>query len=76
MTQTPSFEEQLLQLEATISQLEDPNLSLTQAIKAFEKGQSILQQCQLNLSEAQSKVQILIKDSDSFALEDFEQDEN
>lgn len=56
---TPGFEESLAQLETLVSDMEDGNLSLEQALSAFESGIKLTRQCQQALQAAELKVQIL-----------------
>lgn len=56
---TPGFEESLAQLETLVSDMEDGNLSLEEALSAFETGIKLTRQCQQALQAAELKVQIL-----------------
>ena len=56
---TPGFEESLAQLETLVSDMEDGNLSLEEALSAFESGIKLTRQCQQALQAAELKVQIL-----------------
>lgn len=55
----PGFEESLAQLETLVSDMEDGNLSLEEALGAFETGIKLTRQCQQALEAAELKVQIL-----------------
>jgi exodeoxyribonuclease VII small subunit len=57
---TPVFEENLGALEGIVEQLESGQLSLDDAMKAFEKGISLTRQCQESLATAEQKVQVLM----------------
>lgn len=63
MTDTPtqsaelSFEEALRQLEDIVSVLERGDISLDEAIAAYEKGTSLKAHCQKRLEEARLKVE-------------------
>ena len=52
-----SFEEALRQLEEIVSVLERGDISLDQAIAAYEKGTSLKAHCQKRLEEARLKVE-------------------
>ncbi|EAR08865.1 exodeoxyribonuclease VII small subunit [Reinekea sp. MED297] len=56
----PSFEDNLAQLEAIVGQLESGDLSLDDAMKAFEQGIRLTRECQESLSTAEQKVQVLM----------------
>lgn len=55
-----NFETQLEQLEDVVEQLEDGDLPLDEALKAFEKGVKLSRQCQQLLSDAEQKVTLLM----------------
>ncbi len=60
----PSFEAALKRLEQIVKQLEAGDLALDAALKLFEEGIALSRQCQKQLEEAESKVEILIKRAD------------
>jgi exodeoxyribonuclease VII small subunit len=60
-----SFEESLQRLEQLVNQLERGDLPLEEAIKLFEEGTRLSEECQKHLSEAEGKVEILIKQRDA-----------
>ena len=72
---TPSFESSLQRLEQIVKKLEAGDLALDEALKLFEEGINLSQQCQKQLEEAENKVEILLKKADGkvvarrFALE-------
>jgi len=57
------FEQSLSQLEAIVHSLESGQLSLEEALKAFEKGVTLTRECQHLLKDAEQKVEILTRDS-------------
>ena len=58
-----SFEEALKELEEIVVNLEKGDISLDDAIKAYEKGSILKEQCEKRLNEAKMKVE-KIKDFD------------
>ncbi|TBR41388.1 exodeoxyribonuclease VII small subunit [Marinomonas agarivorans] len=70
------FEENLTELETIVNQLESNQLSLEDALKAFEKGVKLSQSCQSVLTQAEQKVQILLKQQDNESLEPFDPETN
>jgi exodeoxyribonuclease VII small subunit len=58
------FEKSLARLEDVVKRLEQPNLPLTEAMKLFEEGLQLAQQCQKQLQEAEGRVEILLKSAD------------
>jgi exodeoxyribonuclease VII small subunit len=59
-----TFEESLKQLEGIVAQLERGDLPLEDSIKMFEEGMRLSSQCKQELDNAESKVQILLKQRD------------
>jgi exodeoxyribonuclease VII small subunit len=60
----PSFEDSLTKLEGVVAQLERGDLSLDDAVRLFEEGTRLSALCRQQLEEAESKVEILIKQRD------------
>jgi exodeoxyribonuclease VII small subunit len=56
------FEEALQKLEAIVVQMEEGNLPLEEALKAFEEGVRLAKFCTTKLDEAERKVEKLIRD--------------
>ncbi|MEZ4516952.1 MAG: exodeoxyribonuclease VII small subunit [Chloroflexota bacterium] len=63
-----SFEEALVELEATITQLEAGNLTLEASIALFERGQQLTEYCNQLLDNAQLKVEQLTEDGEIIAV--------
>ena len=57
--QTISFEDALRELESIVTALEAGNVSLDDAIGAFERGTALKALCQARLEEARMKVEQL-----------------
>ena len=67
------FERSLARLEEVVKKLESPQLSLDEAMKLFEEGVELSQECQKQLENAESKVEILLKRADGkLAAQPFE----
>lgn len=71
-TSVRHFEENLSELETIVAQVESNQLSLEDALKAFEKGVKLSQDCQSVLTQAEQKVQILLEKHDGERLETFD----
>ena len=71
-TSVRHFEDNLSELETIVTQLESNQLSLEDALKAFEKGVKLSQDCQSVLTQAEQKVQILLETNDGERLENFD----
>ena len=68
LTPAPNFEAALAELETLVTQMEGGELSLDESLKAFERGVKLARQCQLELKQAEQRVQVLTADGE---LEDF-----
>ncbi len=62
-TQKPSFdfEQSLGELQKTVEQLESGDLSLEQALQAFEKGIGLTRECQRALDAARQRITVLLE---------------
>jgi exodeoxyribonuclease VII small subunit len=56
------FEEALQKLEAIVAKMEEGDLPLEEALKAFEEGVRLAKFCTGKLDEAERKVEKLIRD--------------
>ncbi|MBU2863510.1 exodeoxyribonuclease VII small subunit [Reinekea marina] len=70
-----SFEDDLTALENIVEQLESGELSLDDAMKAFESGVKLTNQCQKTLADAQQKVQVLVDKNGLESLQDLDDQE-
>ena len=59
-----SFEEAFAELEATVTRLEQGDLSLDESIALFERGQALAAHCDVQLDTAELKVRQLLPDGD------------
>ena len=75
-THVRHFEDNLLELAAIVNQLESNQLSLEDALKAFEKGVKLSKDCQKVLSQAEQKVQILLEQEGNESLQPFDPEAN
>ena len=60
----PDFEQAIGALEQQVRLLEGGELSLEEALKAFEAGVQLTRQCQQALDQAEQKVQLLMARAD------------
>ena len=67
------FEKKLSRLEDLVRMMEKGDLSLEDSLKSFEEGVKLSRECQVQLNDAEQKVQLLLKvESDGTATtEDF-----
>ncbi len=69
-----SFESALKKLEVITKKLENEEIPLDEALSLFEEGIKLVKELQQKLSEAERRVEILIKESEEkFRLEAFEE---
>ena len=67
------FESALKKLETIVQNLESGDLSLEQALKQYEEGVKMADICTKRLSEAQKRVEVLVKtNAGKFRTEAFE----
>ena len=68
-----NFEISLKKVEKIVEKLEEGDLSLEDSLQAFEEGMKLVKTCEVSLLEAQTKIEILIKDRDGKKIpKDFE----
>ncbi len=67
-----SFEESLTELDALVNQLENGDLDLEDALKKFERGIALARSSQTKLTEAEQRVEILLRDDDESELVPFD----
>ncbi|HET6656074.1 MAG TPA: exodeoxyribonuclease VII small subunit [Gammaproteobacteria bacterium] len=71
----PDFETALKELESVVAALEQGDISLDAALKHFERGVTLTRVCQQALTEAEQKVEVLLKDGsvEPFSPAEFEE---
>jgi len=70
-----SFETSLVELEEIVTKLEEGDLPLEESLELFEKGISLSRSCRERLTNAERRIEILMKDPDGgFTAEEFEPD--
>ena len=67
-----SFEDALDKLEQITKDLEGGDLSLEESLRHFEEGITLAEYCSQKLSDAQKKVEILLKKDDILTSVDFD----
>lgn len=61
--QTKSFEASLEALEQIVKELEHGDLPLEKSLELFEQGIRLSRQCQERLSQAERRIEVLLRDS-------------
>ncbi len=59
-----TFEQDLEALESIVGALEEGGLSLDDALKQFESGITLARRCEKALSDAEKKIEVLMKSAD------------
>jgi exodeoxyribonuclease VII small subunit len=68
----PDFEASLAELEGIVEKLEHGELSLEESLKQFERGVQLTRVCQTALTQAEQKVEILLRKPGAAAGEEYE----
>ena len=63
-----SFEEQLAELEKVVERLEQGDLPLEENVALFERGVELSRACKAKLSDAESRIQVLIDPQENGAV--------
>ena len=70
-----SFETSLAELEDIVSKLDDGDLPLEESLGLFEKGIRLSRECRERLSNAERRIEVLMKEADgSLSTREFEID--
>ena len=60
--QTPSFEENLEQLETIVQQMEGGELSLAELMDSYAAGVKLSQKCMKDLERAEKAMDVMVRD--------------
>lgn len=71
-----TFESALARLEKITEELENGDLSLEASLKKFDEGIQLTEFCNAKLTEARTKVEILLEKNGRLKAEPFDQSEN
>ncbi len=73
---TKTFEASLNELERIVKQLEDGDMPLEDSLKLFEQGVRLSRECRERLTNAERRIEVLVKEADgSLSLESVSSDE-
>ncbi len=72
----PDFEQSLAELESLVNRMEQGDLSLDEALSAFEEGVRLTRDCQAVLEQAEQKVQLLIEKNGALQAQPFTSEED
>ncbi|MCL6518308.1 MAG: exodeoxyribonuclease VII small subunit [Armatimonadetes bacterium] len=65
-----SFEAAIKRLEEIVKQLEQGELPLSESLKLFEEGIKLARECSRQLTEAQGRIEALVKKSEGTMVEE------
>lgn len=71
MKKENKFETSLKRLEEIVNEMETSQLDIDKAMKLFEEGISLVNQCSLKLDETKKKIEILVNKDGKFEREIF-----
>ncbi len=74
MKDKQSFEEDIKKLQKIVEELSSGKLTLGDSLKKYEEGVKLAQSCSVVLSEAQRKVELLMKKDGKFSLEKLDEE--
>lgn len=74
MKDKQSFEEDIKKLQKIVEELASGKLTLGDSLKKYEEGVKLVGNCSVVLSEAQRKVELLMKKDGKFSLEKLEEE--
>ena len=63
-----TFESQLAALEKIVRELEHGDLPLEESLRLFEQGVRLSRQCQERLSQAERRIEVLLRDAEGRPL--------
>ncbi len=72
MKEKQALEEDIKSLQKIVEELASGRLTLGESLKKYEEGIKLAQSCQATLSEAQRKVELLMKKEGKYSLEKFD----
>lgn len=75
-TASEGFEEALAELEAIVKKLESGDLKLEQTLQLFERGIQLRDRCQQDLSNAETRIETLVRRGSGVRPVPFEENNN
>ena len=75
MKEKTLFEDDLKKLQKIVEELSGGKITLGESLKKYEEGVKIAQACSLTLTEAQRKVELLMKKDGKVSLEKFDDED-
>jgi exodeoxyribonuclease VII small subunit len=72
MKEKQTFEEDFKRLQKIVEELAGGKLTLGESLKKYEEGVRLAQSCSAMLSDAQRKVELLMKKDGKYSLDKFD----
>ena len=66
------FETSLTELEAIVAKLENGDLPLEESLDLFEKGIKLSRECRERLTNAERRIEILMREGSGFVAQDLD----
>lgn len=63
------LENKLKEIEDIVKSLENPDISMDEGVKLYEKGVSLAKECFVSLNNVKGKINVIKKELDSFKEE-------
>lgn len=73
MKEKQTFEDDLKRLQKIVEELGSGKLTLADSLKKYEEGVRLAQSCAAMLSDAQRKVELLVKKDGKYSLDKFDE---
>ena len=70
-----TFEASLAELEEIVTKLEDGDLPLEASLELFEKGIKLSRECRERLTNAERRIEVLMKDANGLRAEPLDVDD-
>jgi len=70
-----TFENSLKRLETIVDEMENSQLDIDKAMKLFEEGISLVNECSNKLNETKKKIEILIEKNGKISKENFTEEQ-
>ena len=73
MTKTKTFEDKMSRLEDILSEMSEGS-TLTDSVKLFKEGMSLVESLEKELAKAEETVKLLVAKKDDYELKDYDEE--
>ncbi len=74
MSKTKTFEEKMQRLEDILSEMSSQDASLTDSVKLFKEGMSLVESLEKELGKAEDAVKMLVAKKDGYELGEYDEE--